>query len=80
MAATRKTFWQMPLPFDLAELRKPILPPGLRKFAQADGLSEERVKQLAATYPTMRGRKPSTVSEWRTLHNAVAKFFDEAQK
>lgn len=79
----RQTYSQMPLPFDLADLRKPVrraLPPGLREFAQADGISDERVRQLAATYPTMRGRKPATASEWRTLHNAVAKFFDEAQK
>lgn len=30
--ARKQTYSQMPLPFDLAELRRPILPPGLREF------------------------------------------------
>lgn len=86
----RPTYKQLPLPLKTAQLYVPVapcsapplgaaLPPGLREFAEADKLTPDRVRQLAAAYPTIRGRKPATVSEWRTLHNAISKFLEEVE-
>jgi hypothetical protein len=75
MATKRqRNYVQMGLPFDLAELRKPVkpyLPPGLREFATADKLTDEQVRQLAQVYPTIRGRKPVNAAEWRDLWRII---------
>lgn len=79
----RAKYAQMALPFDLAELRKPVrwyLPPGLREFAAADKLTDEQVRLLAEAFPTIRGRKPVSVAEWRDLWRIIMTVEEEAIK
>lgn len=77
MPKRRPTYKQLPLPLNTKELYvpiRPVLPPGLAEFARMEKLTEAQVRQLAQAYPTMRGRKPATVEEWRTLWSAIKKF------
>lgn len=58
-------------------LRAEYLPPGLRELADAEQLTEANVKQLAAAYNTIRGRRPKTLEEWRPLYEAVKQYLRE---
>ena len=53
------------------------LPPGLRDLANAEGLSETQVQQLARAWDTIRGHRPKTLEEWRLLWGAIKKYFEE---
>ncbi len=55
-------------------LRVEYLPPGLRELADAEQLTEPEVKQLAAAWDTIRGRRPKTLDEWRPLFEAVREY------
>lgn len=82
----RQKFRQLALPFPRAELHQPVtptelaqpaaraLPPGLKELAEAESLDDNQVRQLAEAWPTIRGRKPTTVEEWRPLYEAIKKF------
>lgn len=78
--ARRQPFKQMALPFDLAELRVPVrsaLPPGLRELAEAEQLPDGEVTRLAEVWPTIRGKKPTTLAEWREFWGILTRVFGE---
>lgn len=58
-------------------MRAEYLPPGLRELADAEQLTEAQVKQLAAAWDTIRGRRPKTLEEWRPLYDVIKKYLRE---
>lgn len=54
-----------------------LLPPGLRDLANAEGLTEAQVQQLARAWHTIRGRRPTTLEEWKPFYEAVKPYFRE---
>ncbi len=49
-----------------------LIPPGLREFALAEGLSVETVDKLARI--PRRGNAPRTAKEWKTLYAAIKRY------
>lgn len=57
-----------------------VVPPGLRQLAEEDGLTEYQVNKFYEASLTIRGKRPNTVDEWRTLWNAIKGYFEEAER
>ncbi len=56
--------------------RETLIPPALREFGIAEGLSFSIVDRLARI--PRRGQEPQTVKEWRELYYAVRPYLEES--
>lgn len=62
------------------EAEKPniLVPPSLRDFSLADGLSFATVVQLINI--PRRGKEPQSAEDWRRLYNAVREYLDDDEE
>ena len=55
------------------------MPPGLVEFALADDIPDSVTMRLSEAWYTIRGKRPTTVDEWRTLYEPLKDVFSDKE-